>query len=361
MHIATVKGVPKSIRGPLRAAFRISLEAFSSAYGTTGTDQQRIRAWKLFILTPRMLLHRGCAQVKLSKAAWNERFARFTRGEWAGLLTDAHQSGMGVRAPSTSATEAEAELRRVERAMGFVQMGELSAARQALVGSDLAPGDAETLAELRKRPQEQRYEIPEELLSSQPSSLLQLDRQIFVRNLKGARRGAAGSPLGTTAEHLQTILEDESCTELLCDVAERLARAHIPAEIAAAIRSGFMTALRKPNGKVRGIVVGDILRRLVARTIVQQFGEEINAACSPYQYALSTRAGTDCVSHAIRAATDADPSCTVGAIDGVGAFYFMSRSAMLAGWAELPGAKAALPFVRMSYGRHHTGGNNSAL
>ena len=33
-----------------------------------------------------------------------------------------------------------------------------------------------------------------------------------------------------------------------------------------AIRLGRMTALSKPDGGVRGIVVGDFLRRLVART-----------------------------------------------------------------------------------------------
>ena len=40
--------------------------------------------------------------------------------------------------------------------------------------------------------------------------------------------------------------------------------------IVAAIRLGRMTTLLKPNGGVRSIVVGDIVRKLVARTIAQQ-------------------------------------------------------------------------------------------
>ena len=34
-----------------------------------------------------------------------------------------------------------------------------------------------------------------------------------------------------------------------------------------------MTALQKPDGGVRGIVVGDVFRRVVARTIAQQYAK----------------------------------------------------------------------------------------
>ena len=55
-----------------------------------------------------------------------------------------------------------------------------------------------------------------------------------------------------------------------------------------------MTALQKANGGVRGIVVGDTLSRLVARTVAQQMGNVVEAAKRPHQYAMSTRAGTEC-------------------------------------------------------------------
>ena len=40
----------------------------------------------------------------------------------------------------------------------------------------------------------------------------------------------------------------------------------MPDAIVDVVRSGHMTALCKPNGGVRGIVAGDMVRRLVART-----------------------------------------------------------------------------------------------
>ena len=70
-------------------------------------------------------------------------------------------------------------------------------------------------------------------------------------------------------------------------------------------------------------------QRLVAKSLARQFGKEVEAACSPHQFALSTRTGTDCVGHVIRALTDANLSLTVTSIDGVGAYDHVYRSAML--------------------------------
>ena len=44
-----------------------------------------------------------------------------------------------------------------------------------------------------------------------------------------------------------------------------------------------MTALRKTDGGVRGIVVGDFFRRVVARTIAQQIAQSVEAVTSPFQ------------------------------------------------------------------------------
>ena len=73
-----------------------------------------------------------------------------------------------------------------------------------------------------------------------------------------------------TADHLRPLLESEHDTVRFWRFAQDLARAVVPDEVVDAIRLGRLTAMQKPNGGVRGIVVGDIIRRLVARTIAQQ-------------------------------------------------------------------------------------------
>ena len=112
-----------------------------------------------------------------------------------------------------------------------------------------------------------------------------------------------------------------------------------------------MTALQKKDGGVRGIATGTTFRRLVAKTLARQFSKDVEAACAPFQFALSTRAGVDCVGHAVRAATDGNPELTVLSIDGVGAYDHVFRSAMLSKIWEVLALRPLLPFVRSVYAR----------
>ena len=100
--------------------------------------------------------------------------------------------------------------------------------------------------------------------------LFNLDEAKFARNLRSGQRGAAGGPSGMTVEHLQPLLDQPRDLQRFFRACEQLARAQIPLAIQACIRLGRLTALQKPNGGVRGIVSGDIVRRLVARTMSQQ-------------------------------------------------------------------------------------------
>ena len=137
----------------------------------------------------------------------------------------------------------------------LVSMGELSSARQALEGAQLASGDQATLNAIRnptRRPPQLRDLLPEELVTFQPQVKFQLDRDQFCRNLRSARMGAAGGLLAMTTEHLRLLLDDVRGLRLLGEVAERLARAGVPAEVIRLVRGGRLTALAKPDGGVRG-------------------------------------------------------------------------------------------------------------
>ena len=181
----------------------------------------------------------------------------------------------------------------------MVMMGEVSSGRQVLEGAPLAPGTDATLRQLRRRPQEPREPLPPEISGRRPERPFSLDHHMFIQNVRLARRGAAAGPSGVTAEHLKPILDSARDAELLCQAAKMMARASIPEEVLKAIRMGRMTALQKPTGGVRGIVAGDIIRRLVSRTMAQQIRKKVEKATALFQYALSTRAGCECIAHAI--------------------------------------------------------------
>ena len=174
-----------------------------------------------------------------------------------------------------------------------------------------------------------------------------LDKALFLKNLKRARRGTAAGPSRVTTEHLKPVLGNNRDAERLFSVGLLLAHANIPQEILTALRMGRVSALQKPNGSVRGIVASDVFGRLVARTMAQQLGPAIERATNPFEYALSTRAGTECIAHAIQALTDLDPTATVVSIDGISAFVSPGHAA----WsADGGGGDSALPFVLQFYG-----------
>ena len=66
----------------------------------------------------------------------------------------------------------------------------------------------------------------------------------------------------------------------------------------------MVDGLAKPGGGVREIVVGDIFRRLVARTMVKQVAKKAEKATAPFQHVLSTKAGCEGVAHIVQGVTD---------------------------------------------------------
>ena len=141
-----------------------------------------------------------------------------------------------------------------------------------------------------------------------------LDERRFYKNMRSAKRGAAGGASGMTREQLQPLLDSPKDVKLFFKMAESLARAEVPDAVTQTIRMGRMTAFRKPSGGVRGIVAGD-----------------------------------QCVAHVLEGLCELDGHCTVTSIDGISAYDLVSRAAMLDGLLNRVGGEA-LPFVRMFCG-----------
>ena len=141
----------------------------------------------------------------------------------------------------------------------------------------MAPGTQETLDSLRdhmRRPPLPKDPIPRDLLEHQPDNPFELDEHKFLTNLRSSRRGDAPGPSGMTTKHLRPLLDQSRDSHNLFVMAERMARAEAPPSVNDAIRLGRLIALQKPRGFVQGIVAGDILRRLVSRTMSQQLSKK---------------------------------------------------------------------------------------
>ena len=124
-----MRTVPLFLKGAFRGALRVAFEEAQCARDNND-DARNCRAWKLFVLLPRMLLSRPPRGGQVPKKLLEERFQMFSVGRWAEL----------VRASvELTATCAQAAIRRrrrnrgddvqkrADRALKLVQMGELSA------------------------------------------------------------------------------------------------------------------------------------------------------------------------------------------------------------------------------------------
>ena len=88
-------------------------------------------------------------------------------------------------------------------------------------------------------------------------------------------------------------------------------------------------ALRKPNGKLRPVACGSVLRRLAARVSCSVFREDIRRACGPWQYAVGRRAGCEVVHKTVSALSCAFPGHVVLKFDCSNAFNTMPRRHLL--------------------------------
>ena len=108
------------------------------------------------------------------------------------------------------------------------------------------------------------------------------------------------------------VLESEGYSESFAKVTSMLAGQTFHIKSLRPLRLGASSQHSTSPTKVRGIIVDDILRRLVA-----PYDADCGAAL--FQYTLSTKAGCECVAHVLQSLTDLSPEVTVTSMDGVGA------------------------------------------
>ena len=77
--------VPRFLRGPFRRTLHVGLEEISEGHRANHARRQE-RGWKLFLLLPRMLLHRPPRGGLISRTKLVVRFEMFLKGESTGLI-----------------------------------------------------------------------------------------------------------------------------------------------------------------------------------------------------------------------------------------------------------------------------------
>ena len=194
---------------------------------------------------------------------------------------------------------------RAARAHSLAQMGELSRERAALEAAGLALGTNETLEPLRdprRRPPQAREPIPIHLTDHVPDALFGLRRYIGEE--------CSVSPQGSSARASRDDRWSINARDLhaVFLVPEQLAQGMAPRSSRAVhfVRAR-LTAFRKPRrseghrGWRHSSKIGCHAQS------PQQFSDVVKNVTSPFQHALSTRAGCECIAHALQAFVRARP------------------------------------------------------
>ena len=133
---------PKFLRGPFRAALSFALRAIDVARPEDAPAQ--VRAWTLWLLLPRLLLHRSPGTHRLTKPEWRSRLLDFQASQWELLLQSAARCIPAIEGDAQLPVSPPEQNRRAERAARLVSQGELSAASSALVaGRRIIMGEIE--------------------------------------------------------------------------------------------------------------------------------------------------------------------------------------------------------------------------
>eukprot|EP00959_Pyramimonas_sp_CCMP1952_P407227 8534538-Pyramimonas_sp.AAC.1 len=91
---------------------------------------------------------------------------------------------------------------------------------------------------------------------------------------------------GRRCEYYKPCLKDKVAFDALYDVAQRLAKTEIPHAIRDGLLFSSLTALLKPNTRLRGISSDDTFRRLVAKTLARQFQTPLREAVWPRNFGI---------------------------------------------------------------------------
>ena len=181
--------------------------------------------------------------------------------------------------------------------------GELARACNALVQEPPLPRDAATLAALQAKHPHSPLPDLASLGVSRPGAVPEFSAEAVVQAVRSFKRASAPGPSGLRADHLRESLctahTDEVATHLaaLCYL---LARGEAPATLAPHLAGATLRALPKPQGGVRPIAVGEVLRRLVGKLLCANVRQAARDQLWPLQVGVGVPSGSEAVVHTAR-------------------------------------------------------------
>ena len=140
---------------------------------------------------------------------------------------------------------------------------------------------------------------------------------------------------GLRPSHLRDAMRPASSDlilRLIAEVVNLLLQGEVPEAVRPFVCGASIMALRKPNGTLRPIAVGETIRRITSKVAVELLSERARTILEPLQLGVKTPNGCEAIIHTTRQwfhKHRSDPTKTAVSVDISNAFNTVHRSAVL--------------------------------
>ena len=149
--------------------------------------------------------------------------------------------------------------------------------------------------------------------------------------LRRAVTASSNSSSGITGfhhSHLVALIDTLDGCKALTEIANLILSKQVPNEIFTILTTSTLLPLVKPNGKIRPILIGDVLIRTIGKCCTLAEQQIIADRLAPIQLAVGTKCGNEVAIHGIRAHLDSNPDHVLITVDIANAFGTISRNAV---------------------------------
>jgi hypothetical protein len=280
-----------------------------------------------------------------------ERLRRWNAGDFESLFQEFTSGSSLKRRQRNTMPSDELDLDPgVQRAVkAAVSEGALRKAATLLMENTPPCSNAATaLQELH--PQRSMPVVP---VASGQTMSIEVECAAVIKACKAFPPGSTGGPSGLRPVHLSEMLktdgDDANLGQALAEFCSDFLNGTLPAEARPWFCGARIIGIPKKPVGIRPIAVGEVLRRLAAKCLVQQFQAEVVEHLLPHQLGVGVPNATEIIAHAVRAwAAKATNDESLILIDFANAFNTVDRQKMLE--AVSKDAPQFLPYANYCYG-----------
>ena len=300
-----------------------------------------LEKWRRLFMLPRCIL---ASPVRGGRSHWRQtletvrrRIRRWKAGDFIGLWSDVEEENSRwsrkrrPKAPSPNSLR----LANARRAKRLTEEGQYKKALQALLSEGVARASPEVLKEmLAKHPQAPPPSLPQGPLASPPS----ITPESVLKAIRSFPTGSAPGPSHLRAAHLKEAVlcpspgQASKVTSSLTGLVNLLCSGLAPPEVVPLLCGATLIACKKKGGGLRPIAVGEVLRRLVSKSLSAALKQEAIQVLSPHQLGVGVKSGCEAIVHSVSRVLE-DPNsnpdeCWTLLIDFSNAFNSIDRSKM---------------------------------